>query len=1217
MIEIRKGTIQSNRINDHLLNQEFKIDNRSFEDLLGYIISYLEYINFYKIDNKIDGNWKTLVENDPVIYMVSIIKEPTHNVTFHETPLKTAYILLEWYSKIDEWRINLFDINEKVLANKIENIVSDVLKFKKKDILYYIKSKEEEATSEKPSEYLKIAARLTKQVNERGIALDEIVNTFKELIIHIQDFTREYLKSHIFEKNDHMPNNAMYIAFVLLYKKIQKQLNGLSQRHLDFYYKDVLQQKLSKGKATQAVICFELMPKVKSALISKGITLTAGKLFESKAAVIFETNEPLVATPVVLESVKTLYFNKNPYVKIGTNDAIISNIIKNNLLSKGVKLKDADNYSLFGANQDTIINSQITQKSITNVGFMIGSQALFLEEGEREITISFKLEERSSKDVFWKLINQIKTNENLPLDVVFNMVFEETFIISYTSVKGWETVTSYNLLLDEETNDFSVCFTLESIAPPLTNLASEAMHSIFPMIKMVFDEYAPIYAYSFFKGVNLESITIDVCVTGIKNLSLYNNNGKLPLTKPFDLFGPLPAISDYLMIGKSELFKKELTALDIHIDWNIVPEDYGGFDTYYEEYSEAFTNNSFEIEITALSNGFWFPREEHPAQKTTLFTTESCSTPEGYDSILVSKNRTITIDDVSPYKLSRDYKLKDPIKNDIHTQGGFFKLSLTNPQYAFGQKVYQKDYAEIALYNAKNKESLPLPNKPFVPKVNQLRLDYKARDVISFTTSVSNNNDGSGELAGDYMHITPSGIHKIVHGNKVHKSTMVSDYKGEGYLYIVISGLAPDTSVSLFFDLLNNNPLHSTKPDNIIYQYKKLDNWMTLPENYIISDTTNQFTKSGIIELMFPDDSDPNSDGKYELRFVAVEDAYVYPVINGIYSNAVTATCISDNPTVIGKNVEAYSITKAVQKIAALKKVTQPAASYGGKIPEAPELFYTQVSERLRHKDRAVTLWDYEHLILQYFHEVIAVKCTNLDKKFKPQAGKVRIVVLNSKWNYKDHQYFNANELDEMTQFIQRKATSFIKIKAQNPTIEWLLVNCVVEFEEEDNSGYFMEKLNTVINEYLCPLTHNKVNNTQGIGAEVIPIMLTSHIENLPYIKSVQKLNIEHIVHHGLNNFTMETREGSYEIQPTTPWSMLVPKLKHNIFLPSVLKDETIQEVEMQNLQIGVDFIIVGDSDFRAKEAPVAKVIPEKEVTKKAAIIPRLKSNTILTFKNK
>ncbi|GAA3591303.1 hypothetical protein Q4Q39_15915 [Flavivirga amylovorans] len=1211
MIERRKGTIQRQRINTNLLNPEFKIDERSFEDLLAYITSYVEHINFYTTEHIIDGNWKALVEQDPVIYIIGIIKEPIDSLHVETyVPINMVQVLLDWYNKIEKWYHRLMYLKEDILANKIGNVLQDVLQDKKKALESILDdTKTDGVTTDSFVDALKVHPNSSNSDSE--FDLDDTVHAFGKMVLYIQNFTSDYLKSNVFAKKDHMPNNAMYITFAILFKKVQETINAIGDRHLDFYYKDVLQQTPRKGIATQAVVCFELTPKSKGVLITENTQLSAGKLFESKQNILFETTKPLLAVFIEINELQTLYFNKSPFIKIGTNESIISNIVKNNLISNKKEIKDVENRSLFGADEDSIIESEISLKTTTDIGFMIGSQVLFLEEGERDIKITFTLEKESSESIFWKLLHDMVSNQGLPMDVIFNTVFEEAFLITYTTTKDWETVTSYSVTYNETENTFSIHFRLDNTDPPVTVLSSDTDYS-WPMVKVVLDEYAPIYVYSFFKGIKLELITIDVNVTGIKNLAIYNNVGKLPLTKAFNLFGLSPAVGNYLMIGKSELFKKELINIDLHIEWDAVPTDYGGFETYYKEYSKKFTNDSFMIDITALSNGYWFPREEKVREQFNLFNIEPVTTPEGYDSVIISKKNTITLNDLKKYQLSRDYKLQDPITYSVHTNSGFFKLSFIAPQEAFGNELYQKDYTEIVLYNAKNQEPLPVPNKPFVPKVKQLTLDYTASDSIYF----NNTFDGSADtVQGDYIHLTPFGTERIVSDSKVYKNTIVSDFISEGYLYLELSNIGTDTTVSLYFDLKNNTSENIEQPDNITIEYKKIDRWEVLPKKNIISDDTNQLSKSGIIELLLPYyDSEVSNQG-YELRFVAKHDAYKYPIINSIYSNAVVASCISDDETIIGKKVEANSITKPVKKILDLKKVVQPTASYGGKIPTIPEMFYTEVSERLRHKDRALTIWDYEHLILQYFHEVIAVKCTNLDGFFKPQAGKITIIVLPRTWTHDDHRYFNGNELDAIHNFIKSKSNSFIRIKVQNPTVEWLLVTCIVEFYAKDQGGYYLNELNTELSNFLSPLSHSDSTiGIEGIGATVVPRMLRSHVENLPYIQSVETLEIEHIVKKGIDNFSAKVYEGSNEIKPTKPWAILAPKMKHNIYSSSILEDETMEEIESQNLQIGVDYIIAGDIEDVQDDIKTNHDIDEK-TPQKIATVAESKSDTILTFK--
>src|SRR5690606_15850804 len=68
------------------------------------------------------------------------------------------------------------------------------------------------------------------------------------------------------------------------------------------------------------------------------------------------------------------------------------------------------------------------------------------------------------------------------------------------------------------------------------------------------------------------------------------------------------------------------------------------------------------------------------------------------------------------------------------------------------------------------------------------------------------------------------------------------------------------------------------------------------------------------------------------------------------------------------------TISKLSVGVAEISKVIQPFASWDGKHREIGKEYYTRVSERLRHKNRAINAWDYEHLILDRFPSIYKVK---------------------------------------------------------------------------------------------------------------------------------------------------------------------------------------------------------------------------------------------------
>ena len=88
------------------------------------------------------------------------------------------------------------------------------------------------------------------------------------------------------------------------------------------------------------------------------------------------------------------------------------------------------------------------------------------------------------------------------------------------------------------------------------------------------------------------------------------------------------------------------------------------------------------------------------------------------------------------------------------------------------------------------------------------------------------------------------------------------------------------------------------------------------------------------------------------------------PTILGIYINPVKIVRSSKNSSY---HIKPYVLSNIIDEGYEDLSITQPFESYGGKDAENENDLYTRISERLRHKDRGVTAWDYEHLILSNF----------------------------------------------------------------------------------------------------------------------------------------------------------------------------------------------------------------------------------------------------------
>jgi len=1183
MVERRNGINRNERWNKNLLDDTFKIEPRSFAKNMGYLSSFLEKINFYNTQNKIDGNWKKLIENDPILYMISMINEPKDQLdtliqdfedleTEEYNKSLVIKVLLDWYTKINNWHNNLLRLHEEKLANKIKNVLEDILKIKIEAVEKFNQNTSiEKKDNETSFRNLGFAPSPTEEI-KTSKDFKRILFTFNKIIIHIQSFTETYLEKSLLSRNSHMPHNAMYITFGLLFKTIQEKLNGLSQKHLDFYYCDVLKQTSIPSQPTKSTVYFELLPTIKKpTIIPKRTRLLAGKPFGSKTDVLFETNSDLVAHNIELMEMETLFFNSSPYIRMGTDDALISSVSKNKLIISGHDVDDTrDDWFTFGANKESIQNSQIQAEKAAEIGFIIGSPALMVSEGKREINIKITLEKKSSEKIFWKLLKQIQTKRKISLDTAISIVFDESLYISYSSKKGWLDFESYSISYDKNANYFAILLVLKNTDPALEKSTAIKETLSWPSIKVLLNNYAPVYLYSFLKEVEIENIKIDVDVQKMRNLSIYNNIGKMPLGKSFDLFGPFPKVGSYLMVGKPELFKKQVTFVEVNLGWETIPLDYGGFDTYYNAYSESIENDSFKVQFTALSNSSWLPIDLKNSPSYNLFSVSKCLSPEGYESVQLDSSRTIEFEGFNDIAMSEeDMSLKEPLEYTVNTQSGFVKLTLAAPTIGFGHDIYQKDVAEIATYNAKNKKDIPFPNKPFVPKVSNVSINYKATDTLYFNIEDAKKNKG------ELLHIRPFWVDMAVAEKRIAKYTLFPDYSAQGYLILGLKGVVDNPVVTLFFHFLRSGSTNNIQTnDSLEWEYFLLNKWVKLENENILKDGTRGLTKSGTIELRLPKAEKPEEE-LYWLRVSTKKNAEHYPKIKGIYLNAVQATCISDDPLVIGKKLAPGTIKKVIDKLPDIKKVIQPATSFAGAFEESKPEFYGRISERLRHKSRSVTSWDYERLLLEKFDTIAVVKCTNLNKNFKPIPGNVNIVVVNSKWAYDERYYFKRAALDYMSDYLKKYASSFINIQVINPIVEYVLVNCVIEFKQKSNEGYFLNHLNDEISNFLSPVS-NIANGLGGIGGHLIPTIITSFINKLDYVKRVEKLSVEHIIRKRANDFSLGLFKDTEIIRATTPLSILNPVEKHHI-INATVKNESVKniyEIGIAKMEIGSDFII-------------------------------------------
>lgn len=325
----------------------------------------------------------------------------------------------------------------------------------------------------------------------------------------------------------------------------------------------------------------------------------------------------------------------------------------------------------------------------------------------------------------------------------------------------------------------------------------------------------------------------------------------------------------------------------------------------------------------------------------------------------------------------------------------------------------------------------------------------------------------------------------------------------EGMLFIGLEKLKSLDTLSLLFQFAEGSAAdEDNETPEIHWSYLTYNEWRPLKGENLISDGTYGFKTTGIIKIEVPQDStDHNTiitDGLRWFCASVTEHADRIPMLVNVVAQAVE-TQFQDNAndqSHFDTALPAGSISKLAVAVAQVGKVEQPFASFDGKHREIGKEFYTRVSERLRHKARAITPWDYEHLVLDRFPSIYKVKCiTHTDPNClcrqpipRPSAsGESRVTCCGPQMapghvlivpiaNLKNRNAANPLQpktsrrtLLEIEDYLSKRTSPFVKVHAKNPVYEQVLVFFRVQFVAGADKGYYLKKLNDEIVNYLTP----------------------------------------------------------------------------------------------------------------------------------------------------
>jgi len=922
-----------------------------------------------------------------------------------------------------------------------------------------------------------------------------------------------------FEKDGSLtPHLTLFICFIKLMDFSKKALNNLTQRHLDFYYNEILQIEKQDAKSDKVYVIFELAKKAIQERVPEGTLLDAKKDVAGKKRV-FKTDKELIASQAKVVELKS-FLNDKTKKELKIARAV------NTLDGIAEKLNETSNYWWpFGYNSNESRPDKSDFKELENakLGFSIASSLLNLKEGSRTVTVTISFRNNGTSRL-----------EALELEDI-----ENNIKVLYSGEKEWVSGAKLECI-QNDAKSLKLTFTLPKNFPAVVNYNKDVLGGTFltdfAIVRFMIEGDKYYEVYNALAEKEIENVAIAVDVKGVKSILIENDSSALNPEKDYFPFTGQPVTGSNFYIKYPEMFAKKWDSASVTINWKNTPDS-----------------------IKNLYTGYTIKPNDLVSK--TIFSAARTKSPfvinddyfKANASLLEKEGWAIKATDIELYqKTETGYQTYFAIKNTNPVAGTSESIRLTLKQSAL-QDVYPKLYT-LAITSGETKTLIP--NEPYIPLAENMELNYTAsesaytgrnilvKNVKPLTTKsalttrnllAKNAKSLSLESALATQNIlvnsTKSSKNKEVKlfyedafgqlEKEMAANSIVPVHEVGGELFICLDA-NPSETVSLLIQVLegSENTLADTFEDNenIEWDILSKNTWKTLKNDILINET-KRFLESGILKFKIPKDIDINTtlfDKKGIWIRAKTKRSYdAVCKIQGIYTQAVRATFQNqDNDlTHLDHGLEGGTIAKLITRVPQIKSVSQPYNSFDGKYKESDAAFYRRVSERLRHKNRAITQWDYEQLVLQEFPDVFMVKCLNhTSEKSFMAPGNVTLVVIPNTKNKNAFDIYQPRvsraSLNKIQNYVDGLNSLHVVTHVINPNYQEVTVKADLRFYKEYDEAFYSKQLDEDIKKFISPWAFGD-SNVVSFNVKLNVNQLINYLEQLYYVDYIDSLQIK------------------------------------------------------------------------------------------------------------
>jgi hypothetical protein len=786
------------------------------------------------------------------------------------------------------------------------------------------------------------------------------------------------------------------------------------------------------------------------------------------------------------------------------------------------------------------------------IGFAIASPLFAMSAGRRDVTLS------------------IETASALPAAVT-DAALAGALEASITGEEGW--LGPYPVAVTRSGRWLTLAFTVPAAAKAVVAYEAarhgQAFATAAPVVQLLVKPGAAI-GYRDLAAVEVAHARVAVAVTGTPAAFLESDAGKLDPKKTFAPFGAQPVAGARFVVGIPEALGKPLTALSLAIDWHGLP---ASFATHYADYgtgtdvkradftaAAAYTDGSGrEVKLAAV------PLFAAAGSTATLVLSPATPPPAGGAPVVAAQ--VIALAAAGSAKAAAEAAelvLKNPMLATRGAPPAPERRAVTLVLGAdFLHETYRRKTIQYAIAQAKHQDGSPIVlREPYTPVIRELAVSYEARTAEIDIASAAL--EDFARPGVELFHVDAFGQRRE-HGwlragladPAERRVPLLPRHPDEGELLVGIAGVGPGESASILFEVAEGSADPEVDPPDVAWSILCDNHWKRLGADELALDTTNRLLRSGLVGVVIPQAATTVNTllppGRVWLKAAVARDTAATSRLLDVMANAaeVAFEGRGNDPAHLEAPSPPGRIAKLKTPIPAIKAVRQPYASFGGRAVESPAALVTRASERLRHKNRCITPWDYERIVLEAFPRVHMVKCV-------PHArggghwiapGHVLLVVVPDLRNDNARDPLqprvDSDTLDAIAVHAQARSGMQVKVHVANPAYQRVRLDFHVKLHRGYEPGFYLQHLKQELTAFLSPWAFD-AERPIAFGGVVYRSVLLDFVEERPYVDYVTDFKMYSYTAAG------GATPAAYgpdlaEIQARTPDAILVSDAAHDV----------------------------------------------------------------------